>query len=108
MTESGINGTAAQLRATDTKNEDPTTEKTLEDYTDPTRMQPVEISEKKPFRAKGFLPFLVLISIPDNAKDINRRNKMALTLIVSLAGMAAPLGSTILMRKWMKFCHTDS
>lgn len=42
---------------------------------------------------------MVLISTPDNAKDLDRRMKVVLTLIVSLAGMAAPLGSTILMRK---------
>lgn len=48
---------------------------------------------------KGALPFVVLISTPDNAKDLDRRMKVVLTLIVSLAGMAAPLGSTILMRK---------
>ena len=55
---------------------------------DPTR-------EKVP---KGLLPQLVLIPLPDNAKNVNRRMKYVLTSIVSLAGMAAPLGSTILMR----------
>lgn len=48
---------------------------------------------------RGLLPYVVLISTPVNAKDADRRVKYGLTLIVSLAGMAAPLGSTILMRK---------
>jgi hypothetical protein len=48
---------------------------------------------------RGLLPYVVLISTPVNAKDVDRRIKHGLTLIVSLAGMAAPLGSTILMRK---------
>lgn len=56
---------------------------------DPTR-------EKMP---KGLLSQLVLTSLPDNARNVTRRMKYVLTSIVSLAGMAAPLGSTILMRK---------
>ncbi|OKL55975.1 hypothetical protein UA08_08755 [Talaromyces atroroseus] len=46
---------------------------------------------------RGLLPCVVLISTPVTAKEVNRRVKHVLTLIVSLAGMAAPLGSTILM-----------
>jgi hypothetical protein len=49
-------------------------------------------------KPKGFLPFLALVSIPENAKDADRPLKLGLTSIISLAAMAAPLGSTILMR----------
>lgn len=55
-------------------------------------------STKTKTKSKGFLPFLALVSIPDNAKDAGRRLKFGLTSIISLAAMAAPLGSTILMR----------
>lgn len=55
-------------------------------------------STHKPTKSRGFLPFLALVSIPDNAKDADRRLKLGLTSIISLAAMAAPLGSTILMR----------
>lgn len=55
-------------------------------------------STNQPTKSKGFLPFLALVSIPDNAKDADRRLKLGLTSIISLAAMAAPLGSTILMR----------
>jgi hypothetical protein len=57
--------------------------------TDPTR-------ERMP---RGLLSQVVLTPTPNNAKNVNRHMKYALTSIVSLAGMAAPLGSTILMRK---------
>lgn len=49
-------------------------------------------------KSRGFLSCLVLIPSTEDARQLDRRIKWLLTSIVSFTALAAPLGSTILMR----------
>lgn len=97
-TEKGIQD--LRLSATDdgTATEDAAAMENQKVEQQPREEQPNE-SDPVPLRT-GFLSFLVIIRPIANSTHYSRGTKWMLTIIVSLAALAAPLGSNILLRKW--------
>jgi hypothetical protein len=58
-----------------------------------------EIDKQTPERTACFLAFLLVFPATQDSKQQTRRRKWIFTSIVSLTAAAAPLGSTILMRR---------
>ncbi|KAH8690746.1 MFS transporter [Talaromyces proteolyticus] len=97
MTEIEKNEINNQSSTAETKENHPTEEPALNDSTNLDQVQTAVQPKETLTRRRGLLPYLVLVSAPANSKEVDRRLKFGVTLIVSLAGIAAPLGSTILM-----------